>query len=173
MRVLRRRTSSSQALQHDHRRRPFDGCNPGTPSRCPASPRCLGPRSLCTFSLARWLGHPLVQPLFQAHHTEVAGPAVPLRRKRPPGHQSPPFVPSSSERLRRAAALRWGLDASSWDDAVGWPNATDLDKQRIAEQQSLRNVARSCSARKVQPVIYRPSVVQRSMTSTRPALQVR
>jgi pimeloyl-ACP methyl ester carboxylesterase len=125
-----------------------------------------------SLSLDGW-GIPWYSHFFKLITQKWLAQLFPFAERDPRGIKAPPFVPSSSERLRRAAALRCGLDASSWDDAVGWPNATDLDKQRIAEQQSLRNVARSCSARKVQPVIYRPSVVQRSMTSTRPALQVR
>jgi len=39
----------------------------------------------------------------------------------------------------RVAALRCGLDASNWVDASGWPQATALDKQRIAEQQARRD----------------------------------
>jgi len=39
----------------------------------------------------------------------------------------------------RVAALRCGLDASSWVDASAWPQATALDKQRIAEQHARRN----------------------------------
>jgi CHAT domain-containing protein len=38
----------------------------------------------------------------------------------------------------RVAALRCGLDASSWDDAAGWPQETALEKQRIREQQARR-----------------------------------
>src|SRR5262249_2209723 len=38
----------------------------------------------------------------------------------------------------RVAALRCGLDASSWDDAASWPQGTAIDKQRIAEQQARR-----------------------------------
>jgi CHAT domain-containing protein/Tfp pilus assembly protein PilF len=38
----------------------------------------------------------------------------------------------------RVAALRCGLDASSWDDAEGWPQKTTIDKQRMAEQQARR-----------------------------------
>jgi CHAT domain-containing protein len=36
----------------------------------------------------------------------------------------------------RVAALRCGLDASSWEDAAGWPQESAIDKQRIAEQQA-------------------------------------
>src|SRR5262249_50164035 len=38
----------------------------------------------------------------------------------------------------RVTALRCGLDASTWDDATGWPQETTIDKQRIAEQQARR-----------------------------------
>jgi CHAT domain-containing protein/tetratricopeptide (TPR) repeat protein len=38
----------------------------------------------------------------------------------------------------RVAALRCGLDASSWDDASGWPQETALDKHRMREQQARR-----------------------------------
>jgi CHAT domain-containing protein/tetratricopeptide (TPR) repeat protein len=39
----------------------------------------------------------------------------------------------------RVAALRCGLDTSSWDDALGWPQVSALDKQRAAEQQARRD----------------------------------
>jgi CHAT domain-containing protein len=38
----------------------------------------------------------------------------------------------------RVAALRCGLDASSWEATSEWPQETALDKQRIAEQQARR-----------------------------------
>ena len=38
----------------------------------------------------------------------------------------------------RVAALRCGLDASSWADVAGWPDTSALDKQRIAEQNARR-----------------------------------
>jgi CHAT domain-containing protein len=38
----------------------------------------------------------------------------------------------------RVAALRCGLDASSWDETTYWPHQTALDKQRIHEQQARR-----------------------------------
>ena len=57
--------------------------------RRPASRPHLGPRSLCSFTLARRLGHPLVQPLLQADHTEMARPDVSICRKAPLGHQGP------------------------------------------------------------------------------------
>ena len=39
----------------------------------------------------------------------------------------------------RVAALRCGLDRSSWDSASEWPEETALEKQRIAEQQARRD----------------------------------
>jgi hypothetical protein len=39
----------------------------------------------------------------------------------------------------RIAALRCGLDASSWDNALGWPEETAHDKQRIFEQRARRD----------------------------------
>jgi CHAT domain-containing protein len=48
-------------------------------------------------------------------------------------------IPLGTEALsERVAALRCGLDASSWDDAADWPDSSALDKQRIAEQQARR-----------------------------------
>jgi CHAT domain-containing protein len=44
----------------------------------------------------------------------------------------------TSALLDRVAALRCGLDASSWEDAAGWPQETAIDKQRVEEQQSHR-----------------------------------
>jgi CHAT domain len=38
----------------------------------------------------------------------------------------------------RVAALRCGLDSSSWDDAQGWPETTEPDKVRIREQRARR-----------------------------------
>jgi hypothetical protein len=38
----------------------------------------------------------------------------------------------------RVSALRCGLDASSWDNAWGWPETSELDKQRVREQRARR-----------------------------------
>src|SRR5262249_3408805 len=48
-------------------------------------------------------------------------------------------IPLGSEALSdRVAALRCGLDASSWTSTAGWPNQSDLEKVRIHEQEARR-----------------------------------
>jgi hypothetical protein len=56
----------------------------------------------------------------------------------------------------RIAALRCGLDASSWDDAASWPHETVLDKQRIAEQQARRARCKELLRLKVSPADWPP-----------------
>jgi hypothetical protein len=51
------------------------------------------------------------------------------------GLQLPPITQLGTQALSdHVAGLRRGLDASSWDDAAGWPQDTAIDKQRIADQ---------------------------------------
>ena len=52
----------------------------------------------------------------------------------------------------RVAALRCGLDSSSWDSASGWPKTTDLDKQRIREQQARRARCKQLLGLEVSPL---------------------
>jgi CHAT domain-containing protein len=56
----------------------------------------------------------------------------------------------------RVAALRCGLDASSWDDAAGWPRETAIDKQRIAEQKAHRARCKQLLGLEVSPADWPP-----------------
>jgi CHAT domain-containing protein len=56
----------------------------------------------------------------------------------------------------RVAALRCGLDASSWDDGSGWPQETALDQQHIREQQARRARCKSLLGLEVSPRDWPP-----------------
>jgi CHAT domain-containing protein/tetratricopeptide (TPR) repeat protein len=65
----------------------------------------------------------------------------------------PPGTGALSDRI---AALRCGLDTSSWDDSASWPQETALDKQRIAEQQARHARCKELLGLEVSPAAWPP-----------------
>src|SRR5262249_39923656 len=62
----------------------------------------------------------------------------------------------------RIAALRCGLDASSWQNSSGWPDQSALDAQRISEQEARRERCKKLLGLEMSPTDWPPFDIARA-----------